>query len=95
MKLRASLRINILVGCFIAILGSAMFAYIEFSRVAGRFALQAVRGRADALASGTATAIAPDVVSGNAAGVRKIASRLAPEIDLERIRYRMAKAIIY
>jgi len=58
-KVKSSLRFHFLLGCCIAITGSAMFAYIEFSSVAERYALEAVRGRADALASNAALILAP------------------------------------
>jgi len=58
-KVKSSLRFRFLLGCCIAITGSAMFAYIEFSSVAERYALEAVRGRADALAANAALILAP------------------------------------
>ncbi len=72
-----------------------MFAYIEFSRVAERFALEAVRGRADALASNTALNIAPFVSPDHpaafaAAGLSKIVSPLATEADFKCVQVRSA-----
>jgi signal transduction histidine kinase/CheY-like chemotaxis protein len=92
MKTPTSLRFNFLLGCCVAILGSAMFAYIEFSQVAERYALEAVRGRADALASNTALTIAPLL---SAAGdisrpeqLKKNVSLLQAEADFRNVQVR-------
>jgi signal transduction histidine kinase/CheY-like chemotaxis protein len=58
-KLQSSLRVHFLLGCFIAITGSVMFAYIEFSTAAEKYALTAVHERAHALASNTALTLSP------------------------------------
>src|SRR2546430_13534327 len=46
-------------GCLVAIMGSAIGAWLAFSRVAERYALSAIQGRADALAKNTAFVAAP------------------------------------
>jgi signal transduction histidine kinase/DNA-binding response OmpR family regulator len=71
MKPKTSLRFNFLLGCCIAILGSAMFAYMEFSSVAERYALESVRGRADALASNAALTVAPIIAAGRSEALSK------------------------
>jgi signal transduction histidine kinase/DNA-binding response OmpR family regulator len=89
-KVRSSLRLHFLIGCAIAIFGSAMFAYIEFSRVVERFALEAVRGRADALVSNTALSIAPFMSPGHEAELRNIIGRLTAEADFKSAQIRGA-----
>ena len=85
MKRRSSLRLHFLVGCCIAILGSAMFAYTEFSRVAERYALEAIRGRADALASDMALTIVNAVDTRDAVGLEKHVGRLKTEADFKSV----------
>jgi len=90
-KVRSSLRIHFLLGCCIAITGSAMFAYIEFSSVAERYALEAVRGRADALASNAALTLAPVLSSDKPASpaeLQKSVSLLSEESDFTSVEVR-------
>jgi signal transduction histidine kinase/CheY-like chemotaxis protein len=88
MKPRLSLRLHFLIGCFIAILGSAMFAYIEFSQVAGTYALQAVQGRADALTSDMARVLARLLAADPAAKLEDTVSPLEAETDFRNIQVR-------
>ena len=87
MRPQFSLRLHLLLGCAVAILGSAMFAYIEFSRVAESFALEALRGRADALVSNVALSSAP-FIAGPPAELRQSISWLKSEADVKGIQVR-------
>jgi len=91
MKVNSSLRFHFLLGCCIAITGSAMFAYIEFSSVAERYAMEAVRGRADALASNAAQTLAPLLASESPAGrteLQRSVGRLRQEADFSSVQVR-------
>jgi signal transduction histidine kinase/CheY-like chemotaxis protein len=83
-KVRSSLRIHLLIGCCVAITGSAMFAYIEFSSVAERYALEALRGRADALASNSALILAPVLSSDKPPTSSELQAELQKSVSLLR-----------
>lgn len=91
MKPKSSLRLNFLLGCCIAIMGSAMFAYTEFSRIAERYAAEAVRGRADALASNTALTLAPLLAVDEQVDPHKAVELLKSQLDFRSVKIRDAK----
>ncbi len=68
-----------------------MFAYIEFSNVAEKYALEAVHGRADALASNTALILSPLLAAGKSpspADFQNTISQLSSESDFTSVQVR-------
>jgi signal transduction histidine kinase/DNA-binding response OmpR family regulator len=77
-----SLRAKFLFGCALAILGSALSAYVGFSRVAEAYALAAVRGRANALAKSTAFVATPLIAFDSVNELQKALDGLRADPDL-------------
>ncbi|MGI8960911.1 MAG: ATP-binding protein [Bryobacteraceae bacterium] len=77
----SSLRVKFLVGCSVAILGSALTAYLSFSHVAQQYALGAIEGRADALAKNTAFVAAPLIAFDSRKELKKAVDLLQADRD--------------
>lgn len=81
MLLLSSLRAKVLAGCSIAIIGSAIGAWFAFSRVAEKYALSAIQGRADALVKNTAFVAAPLIAFDSSAELKKSLDLLRADPD--------------
>ena len=84
----SSLRLNLLAGCCVAILGSTASLYVAFSNVAEHYALQAVKGRAEALAKNTAFVAAPLIAFDSTTELDKALTLLQADPD-----FRQAEAL--
>ncbi len=77
----ASIRTKFTAGSLAAILLSAAFSYLAFSRAAERFSLNAVQARANALANNTAFVVAPLIAFESQSEIRKAVNLLSADPD--------------